>query len=200
MSPTFRETARRVTGGRSTRAMAVVRSTGGRVSRLATGAAGRANAALPRRGYVPGLLSIVVPCYDVETYLDECLISLRFQTYRNVEIVVVDDGSPDRSAEIPRAHRRAGPAGPAGAPPQRRSQRGEEHRGGACPRRVLDIRRLRRRRAAGRLLAGRGVAARVRGRLGGEELRPAGRRPPQAGRPAHPAGPRGPASRGDGGG
>ena len=54
----------------------------------------------------PGLLSIVVPCYQVEDFLDECLVSLRFQHYREVEIIVVDDGSPDRSGEIARRHAR----------------------------------------------------------------------------------------------
>ena len=54
----------------------------------------------------PGLLSIVVPCYRVEDFLDECLVSLRFQQYREVEIIVVDDGSPDRSGEIARHHAR----------------------------------------------------------------------------------------------
>ncbi|MGA8248429.1 MAG: CDP-glycerol glycerophosphotransferase family protein, partial [Nocardioides sp.] len=54
----------------------------------------------------PGLLSVVVPCYQVEDFLDECLVSLRFQLYREVEIIVVDDGSPDRSGEIARRHAR----------------------------------------------------------------------------------------------
>lgn len=54
---------------------------------------------------VPGLLSIVVPVYNVEDYLDECLTSLRGQTWTDVEIIVVDDGSPDGSLEIARRHR-----------------------------------------------------------------------------------------------
>jgi CDP-glycerol glycerophosphotransferase len=49
-----------------------------------------------------GLLSVVVPAYGVEAYIEECLSSLRRQNYRNVEIIVVDDGSPDRSGEIAR--------------------------------------------------------------------------------------------------
>jgi CDP-glycerol glycerophosphotransferase len=57
-----------------------------------------------RRGTVPDLLSIIVPVYDVEEYLDECLRTLRFQQYRNVEIIVVDDGSPDDSFAIARRH------------------------------------------------------------------------------------------------
>lgn len=73
------------------------------------GAAVRTRTRLPRRGYVPGLLSIVVPAYNVEHYIDECLASLREQSYRLVEILVVDDGSPDRSAEIARSHARRDP-------------------------------------------------------------------------------------------
>jgi CDP-glycerol glycerophosphotransferase len=58
---------------------------------------------------VAGLLSVVVPCYQVEAFLDECLESLRAQAYDNVEIIVVDDGSPDRSGEIARQHAAADP-------------------------------------------------------------------------------------------
>lgn len=47
-----------------------------------------------------GLLSIVVPVYKVERYLDRCMESLVNQTYRNLEIILVDDGSPDRCPEI----------------------------------------------------------------------------------------------------
>jgi CDP-glycerol glycerophosphotransferase len=59
-----------------------------------------------RSGQIPGLLSVVVPCYQVEDFLDECLVSLRFQLYREVEIIVVDDGSPDASGDIARRHAR----------------------------------------------------------------------------------------------
>ena len=77
-----------------------------RAQRATDGARIRGRRAIHRRGYVPGLLSIVVPCYRVEDFLDECLVSLRFQLYREVEIIVVDDGSPDRSGEIARHHAR----------------------------------------------------------------------------------------------
>ena len=86
--------------------MSQLRSIGGRAARLASGARLRARAAMHRRGYVPGLLSVVVPCYDVEAYLDECLTSLRFQRYRDIELIVVDDGSPDDSIGVARAHAR----------------------------------------------------------------------------------------------
>lgn len=45
-------------------------------------------------------LSIIVPVYKVEQYLNRCVDSILNQTYRNIEIVLVDDGSPDRSGEI----------------------------------------------------------------------------------------------------
>ena len=41
------------------------------------------------------LISIIVPVYNVEIYLDKCIQSLVEQTYTNLEIILVDDGSPD---------------------------------------------------------------------------------------------------------
>ena len=41
------------------------------------------------------LISIIVPVYNVEAYLDKCISSLVNQTYKNIEIILVDDGSPD---------------------------------------------------------------------------------------------------------
>lgn len=46
------------------------------------------------------LYSIVVPVYKVEKYLDRCVESLIGQTYRDIEIILVDDGSPDACPEI----------------------------------------------------------------------------------------------------
>lgn len=46
------------------------------------------------------LISVIVPVYKVEQFLPRCVDSLRAQTYRNLEIILVDDGSPDRCGEI----------------------------------------------------------------------------------------------------
>ena len=46
------------------------------------------------------LISVIIPVYKVETYLDQCVESIVQQTYRNLEIILVDDGSPDRCAEM----------------------------------------------------------------------------------------------------
>lgn len=43
------------------------------------------------------LISVIVPIYKVEKYLDRCVESLINQTYKNLEIILVDDGSPDNS-------------------------------------------------------------------------------------------------------
>ena len=42
------------------------------------------------------LISVIVPVYKVEEYLDECIHSIINQTYSCLEIVLVDDGSPDQ--------------------------------------------------------------------------------------------------------
>lgn len=46
------------------------------------------------------LISIIVPVYQVEGYLRECIDSLINQTYENIEILLIDDGSTDKSGQI----------------------------------------------------------------------------------------------------
>lgn len=42
-------------------------------------------------------ISVIVPIYNVEKYLPECIETILEQTYHNLEIILVDDGSPDNS-------------------------------------------------------------------------------------------------------
>lgn len=46
------------------------------------------------------LISVIVPVYNVEKYLDRCLNSIVNQTYKKLEIILVDDGSPDKSPQM----------------------------------------------------------------------------------------------------
>lgn len=45
------------------------------------------------------LVSVLIPCYNHEKYIDDCMISLCNQTYKNIEIIIVDDSSEDKSFE-----------------------------------------------------------------------------------------------------
>lgn len=45
-------------------------------------------------------VSLVIPVYNVESYLERCLESVKNQTYKNIEIILVNDGSTDGSGEI----------------------------------------------------------------------------------------------------
>ena len=50
------------------------------------------------------LISIIVPIYNVENYLRHCLESIQNQTYQNFECLLINDGSPDNSADICREY------------------------------------------------------------------------------------------------
>lgn len=51
-------------------------------------------------------VSVVVPIYNVEEYLDECLLSLKKQTLKDIEVLMIDDGSLDHSADIAKRYER----------------------------------------------------------------------------------------------
>ncbi len=46
------------------------------------------------------LVSIIVPVYNVEKYIEKCILSIINQTYTNLEIIIVNDGSLDHSENI----------------------------------------------------------------------------------------------------
>ena len=45
-------------------------------------------------------ISVIIPVYKVEKYLDKCVESVTNQTYKNLEIILVDDGSPDACPQM----------------------------------------------------------------------------------------------------
>lgn len=46
------------------------------------------------------MISVIVPVYNVENYLERCIESLIKQSYKDIEIILVDDGSTDNSSDI----------------------------------------------------------------------------------------------------
>ncbi|HEM3485688.1 glycosyltransferase family 2 protein [Streptococcus suis] len=49
------------------------------------------------------LISIIIPVYMVESYIEQCIQSVQKQTYKRLEVLIVDDGSPDKSIEKAKA-------------------------------------------------------------------------------------------------
>ena len=49
---------------------------------------------------VSPLISVIVPVYKAEKYLPQCIESILAQTFTDFELLLIDDGSPDRSGEI----------------------------------------------------------------------------------------------------
>ena len=45
-------------------------------------------------------ISVIVPIYKVEVYINKCIDSIINQSYKNIEVILVDDGSPDKCGEI----------------------------------------------------------------------------------------------------
>ena len=126
-------------------------------------------------------VSVVVPIYNVERYLVECLESLAQQTLSDLEVVMVDDGSTDSSARHRRRLRRERRPLRPGPPAQRRPRQRPQHRGGPRHRRLPGVRRQRRHRHPHRLRDARRLPRPHRLRLRHRQLPP-----PHDGR--HPAG------------
>jgi glycosyltransferase involved in cell wall biosynthesis len=67
----------------------------------------------------PGLVSVVVPCFNCSRYIGDALASIRNQTYRNLEIIVINDGSTDDSMRVIANHAACDPRIKAESQPNR---------------------------------------------------------------------------------
>lgn len=47
-----------------------------------------------------GLISVIIPCYNLEGYIRKCIDSILGQTYKNLEVIAIDDGSTDRTPDL----------------------------------------------------------------------------------------------------
>ena len=54
-------------------------------------------------------ISIIIPAYNVEEYLEKCLESIISQNFDKVEIIIVDDGSTDKSLQIAKEYQKKYP-------------------------------------------------------------------------------------------
>lgn len=73
------------------------------------------------------LVSVIVPVYKVEAYLRTCVDSILEQHYENIEIILVDDGSPDRCPMICEEYAKKRPAYPGDPSGEPGSACGAEH-------------------------------------------------------------------------
>ena len=46
------------------------------------------------------VISVIIPAYNVESYIGDCLLSLIKQTFKDIELIVINDGSTDKTGEI----------------------------------------------------------------------------------------------------
>ena len=109
------------------------------------------------------VLSIIVPVYNVEGYLDACLDSLQAQTFSDIEMVCVNDGSPEQALHNGK-HMRAC-----------RKQTAERQKHGIIERLVVkSIRQVSGQNRIGKRAVGRHIGharRRIRGRIGGDQLK-----------------------------
>ena len=85
------------------------------------------------------LISVIVPIYNVEKYLARCVDSIVNQTYKNLEIILVDDGSPDRCPQMCDDYAEKDSRIKVVHKKKRRTFRCQKCRNGCCYRRVYQL-------------------------------------------------------------